>query len=107
MHSTSTLLFPGIENTCEDPNAPCAATEWSNWSPCSATCGEGVRERRRYYMKSESANTCNRDMAETDSCDAKIRDCSKAFMFMNMTGTFIYLYPSVKCVNLIGLNQIR
>jgi hypothetical protein len=52
----------------------CKVTEWTDWSACSASCGQGVRIRTRNYLvvgKARSAQ-CSVTLIEKDSCDV---DC--------------------------------
>ena len=32
----------------------CAVTDWSSFSPCSVPCGQGVTERRRWFINDNS-----------------------------------------------------
>jgi hypothetical protein len=32
----------------------CAVTDWSSFSPCSVSCGQGITERRRWYISDQS-----------------------------------------------------
>lgn len=31
-------------------SAECAVTQWTDWSPCTVTCGDGATSRSRYYL---------------------------------------------------------
>lgn len=37
-------------NDMEIPDPMCPVTLWSDWSPCSVTCGRGVRIRTRLLL---------------------------------------------------------
>lgn len=45
-------------------------TEWSNWSPCSVTCGRGVTQRTRQCLGPEE---CIGGTRQTKACE---RNCS-------------------------------
>lgn len=87
------LIREGLENECETVNEDCAMTAWSSWSPCSATCEKGVRQRRRYYLNKDDMARCNRETDETEMCVAEIMDCEKARMMALSAG----LSPSLLC----------
>uniref|UniRef100_A0A158R565 Peptidase M12B domain-containing protein n=1 Tax=Syphacia muris TaxID=451379 RepID=A0A158R565_9BILA len=40
-------------------------SEWQEWSKCSATCGQGIRERKRLCLSQK----CNEKLNETEKCN--------------------------------------
>jgi hypothetical protein len=52
----------------------CAVTDWSSFSPCSVSCGQGITERRRWYINENS----HHDMKCKDIYLIEKRQCQGA-----------------------------
>lgn len=54
----------------EIPDPLCPVGEWSDWSPCSVTCGKGVKIRTRLLLvePSQKEKCHSRRLTETIDC---------------------------------------
>ncbi|XP_015171826.1 PREDICTED: spondin-1 [Polistes dominula] len=62
----------------EDTSKPeCQTTDYSSWSPCSVSCGKGLRMRTREYRMPEKAKmfNCNRQLVSKEMCVANLAEC--------------------------------
>uniref|UniRef100_A0A8C5CCN9 Spondin-1 n=1 Tax=Gadus morhua TaxID=8049 RepID=A0A8C5CCN9_GADMO len=60
-------MGPGCSD--EADASTCMMSEWITWSPCSVSCGQGVRSRERYVKQfPDNGSACSMPTEETDSC---------------------------------------
>lgn len=52
------------------PNPLCQTTSWSEFSPCSASCDDGIRVRTRLFFYAEHVQECSAiNLIEKEKCN--------------------------------------
>ncbi|CAF2527114.1 unnamed protein product [Rotaria sp. Silwood2] len=65
LHLEIFACAPLITET-DTPSTPCSLTEWSDWTPCSRTCGIGYKTRTRNVNLTHDCN--EEQLVERQSC---------------------------------------
>ena len=73
---------------------PCPAwSQWSSWSLCSATCGGGIRSRRRICVDGgEDSAGCNGASEEEEFCGGEVRKCFHVLLLQFTNILFLFKY---------------
>lgn len=62
--------------SCVTDGSTCTMSEWITWSPCSISCGMGMRSRERYVKQfPEDGSVCTLPTEETEKCTVNEECC--------------------------------
>ncbi|CAK5038107.1 unnamed protein product [Meloidogyne enterolobii] len=77
LNSVEECIGEDGEDCSIQANPFCKTTSWSDWSPCSTSCDEGVRVRTRlfYYAEHEQECSKSKSLMEKDRC--RVADCRR------------------------------
>ncbi|XP_039767398.1 spondin-1 isoform X2 [Ornithorhynchus anatinus] len=72
---------------CSDEDgSTCTMSEWITWSPCSVSCGMGMRSRERYVKQfPDDGSMCKVPTEETEKCVVN-EDCSPSSCLLTEWG---------------------
>ena len=65
-------LFTKIDSACEIQK--CILSEWTSWTPCSASCNltPGVRQRLRTILSPDTCDGCSFNTTEQEPCNRDV-----------------------------------
>uniref|UniRef100_A0A9L0JUJ3 Spondin-1 n=1 Tax=Equus asinus TaxID=9793 RepID=A0A9L0JUJ3_EQUAS len=70
----------------DEDGSTCTMSEWITWSPCSISCGMGMRSRERYVKQfPEDGSVCTLPTEETEKCTVN-EECSPSSCLMTEWG---------------------
>lgn len=55
----------------------------SEWSPCTASCGNGIKARTRLYINPDAQGMCDIDLIQKASCFGDRPECNPSFYNMS------------------------
>ena len=64
-------------NYLEKIDINCMTTEWSDWTRCSSSCGNGLRKRVRHYKDHKMAKLkeCDELLEDNEMCLSENGEC--------------------------------
>ncbi|XP_018567979.1 spondin-1 [Anoplophora glabripennis] len=65
---TRQRLYSKVCENETEVESDCSRTDWLNWTPCSNSCGTGLKVRQRAHMNEEQATQCGLNFVEHKIC---------------------------------------
>lgn len=76
MHRLAQGTGAAASALCVADGSTCTMSEWITWSPCSISCGMGMRSRERYVKQfPEDGSVCMLPTEETEKCTVNEECC--------------------------------
>uniref|UniRef100_A0A8C8JDU3 Adhesion G protein-coupled receptor B1a n=1 Tax=Oncorhynchus tshawytscha TaxID=74940 RepID=A0A8C8JDU3_ONCTS len=68
-HLSRSQSLRSVDSRKRDVDQAASGEEWSSWSVCSATCGEGWQSRTRFCVSSSYSTQCSGTLREQRPCN--------------------------------------